>query len=138
MATSEEMARRIRVAASASSAAVLQATATAATLTGALAAAEPRLAELAHRSLDDLHRLLAKAADAGAARSFEVHVDIRPEPDPGLLAMRLQEALDSLYEIIPETGDGPDAEALEHLVEHTLMNLRELQELARRLEGTVG
>ena len=46
--------------------------------------------------------------------------------------------MDALYEIIPMTGDGPHAEALEHLVEHSLLHLRELQELARRLEGTVG
>ena len=79
---SEETARRVRVAASAASGAVLQAVATAATLTGPLAAAEPRLAEMAHRSLDDLHRLLAKAAElARRGRSTSTSTS-GPSPTP--------------------------------------------------------
>jgi hypothetical protein len=128
-----ELSRVLTEALSVCAGCVQQTAATAASLTGPLAAAEKQLTELNLAGFGYLQRLVGKAADAGVAQPYDVPGPIRPDGDlKGLIELE-ESAMTALQAIIPEAGESADAEALEHLIEHFLLTKRELIELLRRL-----
>jgi bacterioferritin len=84
-------------------------------------------------------RLLAeKVSSFGGQPTTEVAAtqsDEDPERMLDLLIESERDAIDALYEVIPETGNGGTAEALEHLVEHLLMRKQQQLDVLLRVRN---
>jgi bacterioferritin (cytochrome b1) len=93
----------------------------------------------AAEELDDARRLVEKIVALGGAPVVEVAA-FTHEPDAeaaiGQLVRHEEEAVAALHEVIPETGQEPRSEALEHLTEHLIMRKQEqVDTLVRALGG---
>jgi bacterioferritin (cytochrome b1) len=97
-------------------------------------------AEWSRHELDDVRRLVEKITALGGAPTTDVAA-LRWDADPvetiQSLAKNEAEAIEALHEVIPETGQEPRSEALEHLVEHLIMRKqRQLDVLLRVMRAT--
>jgi len=92
--------------------------------------------EFGHLELDDARRLIEKLVGLGGNAT----TDIRPfEPvqsEAGIdrIIEYENEALAALHRIIPETGQEPRSEALEHLLEHIIMRKQEQVDFLMRVK----
>ena len=93
-------------------------------------------AEWSRYELDDARRLVEKIAALGGEPSTEV-APVRWEADPDetiqALADNEAEAIAALHDVIPETGQEPRSEALEHLLEHLIMRKQRQLDLLLRV-----
>ena len=83
-----------------------------------------RFTEYAQAELDDTAKLIEKAFALGCVPELEVP-NLRAEGDAETRLTSLLEAeeevIAALHRVIPETGQEPWSEALEHLLEHLIM-----------------
>jgi hypothetical protein len=101
----------------------------------------PTLWGFAAAELDDLRRLVEKVVALGgtppaAPAPFEALTD-----GPAALRALVDhecEALAALHAVIPETGQEPRSEALEHRLEHVIMRKQEQVDTLRRVLGETG
>lgn len=94
------------------------------------------LAEWARQELDDCGRLVEKITALGGTATSEVaSMDADAGPDRAIksLAENEAEAIEALHKVIPETGQEPRSEALEHLVEHLIMRKQHQLDLLLRV-----
>jgi bacterioferritin (cytochrome b1) len=111
----------------------------AATLTGVEAqSVAGRLTGYAAAELEDTTKLVEKAYSLGCVPELEVP-NVRADHD---VRAGLQRLLDSeveiiaaLHAVIPETGQQPWSEALEHLLEHLIMRKQWQVDFLRRVLG---
>ncbi|MDQ4144132.1 MAG: ferritin-like domain-containing protein [Actinomycetota bacterium] len=86
--------------------------------------------------LDDTRRLIEKLVALGGTPTSEV-ADFEPiTPDEDGIAKLIgyeNEALAALHKVIPETGQEPRSEALEHLLEHLLMRKQQQVDFLERV-----
>ncbi|MBA3303673.1 MAG: hypothetical protein H0U26_07365 [Acidimicrobiia bacterium] len=82
----------------------------------------------AAQELDDARRLVEKIVALGGTPDVAV-APFEHAPDPLEVIRRLivneAEALAALHAVIPETGQEPRSEALEHRIEHLIMRKQE-------------
>ncbi len=102
---------------------------------------EPLLRSFAGAELDDVRRLVQKIVALGGEPVSEP-APFAPSADPdsalGVLVDHECEALVALHEVIPETGEEPRSEALEHRLEHLIMRKQEQVDTLRRALGRMG
>lgn len=87
-------------------------------------ATDAQLWRYAQAEYEDLRRLISKIVALGGKPTTDV-----PEPDYeadlsaglGRLIDHEQDVLAALHDVIPNTGQQPGSEALEHLLEHLIM-----------------
>jgi hypothetical protein len=117
---------------------VLQASLLAASLTGLGAqAVAQRLVTFAAAELEDFHRLVQKAHTLGVLPALTIDVPAMGSSENSLRQLIDDEAagLAALHAVIPLTGQRPESEALEHLVEHILYRKQEQLEFLQRAVG---
>ena len=91
--------------------------------------------EFGHLELDDARRLIEKLVGLGGEATTDV-APFDPVPSEAGVSKIIDyenEALAALHEIIPETGQEPRSEALEHLLEHILMRKQEQVDFLERV-----
>jgi bacterioferritin (cytochrome b1) len=103
------------------------------------AALAQRYSDFAQEELADAARLVEKIVALDGEPTTEV-APIRWDGDPVKMVDRLieteGEALDSLQEVIPATGQEGEGEALEHRMEHMIMRKQEqIDSLTRARRG---
>ncbi len=89
----------------------------------------------AQAEADDLRRLVQKIVALGGrpvAEPAAFDAIAEPESALGTLLDHECEAVAALHAVIPETGQEPRSEALEHLVEHLIMRKQEQVDTLRR------
>lgn len=92
----------------------------------------------AQAELEDARRLVEKIVTLGGTPTIEVAPhEVVEDPDKALdvLVEHELEALEAIHAIIPDTGQEPRSEALEHRVEHIIMRKQEQVDTLRRLLG---
>ncbi len=92
--------------------------------------------EFGRLELDDARRLIEKLTALGGDASAEVagFQPIAASSDGIRKLIDLEnEALAALHKVIPETGQEPRSEALEHLIEHILMRKQEQVDFLERV-----
>ena len=103
-------------------------------LSGQALAAE--FAEWSRAELDDCRRLIEKVMALGGTPTTDV-AELSWDPDPDVtirsLADNEAEAIEALHEVIPETGQDPRSEALEHIVEHMIMRKQQQLDVLLRV-----
>lgn len=95
-----------------------------------------KLEEFGRAELDDARRLIEKltALGGGASTGVAEFEPIPPTRDGIRKLIDLEnEALRALHKVIPETGQEPRSEALEHLIEHILMRKQEQVDFLQRV-----
>ncbi len=99
---------------------------------------EPMVWSWAEAELDDLRRLVQKIVALGGEPNSEP-AGFESIADPAGALRRLLddecETIAALHRVIPETGQEPRSEALEHLVEHLIMRKQEQVDTLRRTLG---
>jgi bacterioferritin (cytochrome b1) len=93
-------------------------------------------AEWSRHELDDCCRLVEKIAALGGTPTTEVAEPGWDEDAETLirsLADNEAEAIEALHEVIPETGQEPRSEALEHIVEHLIMRKQQQLDVLLRI-----
>lgn len=102
---------------------------------------EPLLWSFAQAELDDLRRLVQKVVALGGRPATEP-APFRAAPDTEQALATLVdhecETLAALHSVLPDTGQEPRSEALEHRLEHVIMRKQEQVDTLRRLLGRVG
>jgi len=91
--------------------------------------------EFGHLELHDARRLIEKLVGLGGDPTTDV-AGFEPVPSvPGVtkIVEYENEALSALHDIIPETGQEPRSEALEHLLEHIIMRKQEQIDFLERV-----
>jgi bacterioferritin (cytochrome b1) len=86
--------------------------------------------------LDDARRLIEKLVGLGSDATTEVK-PFEPVPSETGISKIIDyenEALEALHKIIPETGQEPRSEALEHLLEHIIMRKQEQLDFLNRAQ----
>lgn len=87
--------------------------------------------------LEDARRLVEKITALGGDPSTEVGpIEWSPDPEAALRSLVGQEedCIAALHAVIPHTGQQPDSEALEHLMEHLIMRKQgQVDQLKRAL-----
>jgi bacterioferritin (cytochrome b1) len=89
-----------------------------------------------HLELDDARRLIEKLVGLGSDATTEMK-PFEPVPSKTGLSKIIEyenEALEALHRIIPETGQEPRSEALEHLLEHIIMRKQEQLDFLNRAQ----
>ena len=98
-----------------------------------------RLSEYAVAELDDTAKLVEKSFALGCTPTLEVP-EVRAEGDAKVKLHNLVETEESiisaLHDVIPETGQQPWSEALEHLLEHLIMRKQWQVDYLRRVLDT--
>jgi hypothetical protein len=98
----------------------------------------PLLWSFAEAELDDARRTVEKIVALGGTPTSEVapfeHV---PDPEKALRALIEHECegVAALHAVIPDTGQEPRSEALEHRLEHQIMRKQEQVDTLRRAMG---
>jgi bacterioferritin (cytochrome b1) len=118
---------------------VLEMTVVAGSLTGVQwQSLEPLVTSYAEAELEDTRRLVQKVVSLGGAPAsapapFEASLD----PEKALVALvdHECEALAALHAVLPDTGQEPRSEALEHRLEHLIMRKNEQVDTLRRVLG---
>ena len=88
--------------------------------------------------LDDARRLVEKIVALGGTPTTDVEpFTAEPEPEKALrlLVEHECEAVAALHAVIPDTGQEPRSEALEHRLEHLIMRKQEQVDTLRRALG---
>ena len=97
-----------------------------------------QLWSFAQAELDDARRLVEKVVALGGTPPGPP-AELRYEPDPEqaitLLIDNECEAVAALHAVIPDTGQEPRSEALEHRLEHVIMRKQEQVDTLRRALG---
>jgi bacterioferritin (cytochrome b1) len=117
---------------------VLQLSLAGASIVGLAAQAlAPQLAEWAGDELRDARLIVEKIAGLGGAPTTEV-APLEYSDDArrlvGILAGQEGETLAALHAVIPDTGQQPRSEALEHMLEHLIMRKQHQLDLLHRIE----
>ena len=89
----------------------------------------------AQAELADTRALIEKISALGGDPSVEVpQVDWVPDPEPLLrtLIEHEEETIAALHAVIPHSGQQPESEALEHLMEHLIMRKQRQVDWLRR------
>ena len=94
-----------------------------------------KLWEFAHAELLDLRRLVEKVTALGGDPSTE-QLPLEWSSDPETTVQHLieteEEVVAALHAVIPHSGQQPDSEALEHLMEHLIMRKQNQVDWLRR------
>ena len=96
-------------------------------------------ADWSRLELEDCGRLVEKVASLGGAPTTEVAAmswEGDPEGAIRSLADNEAEAIEALHKVIPETGQEPRSEALEHIIEHLIMRKQHQLDLLLRVLRT--
>ena len=91
--------------------------------------------EFGHLELDDARRLIEKLVGLGGDATTGI-ATFQPVPSEQGIDQIIDyenEALDSLHQIIPETGQEARSEALEHLLEHIIMRKQQQVDFLERV-----
>lgn len=99
---------------------------------------EPLVSSWAAADFDDLRRLVQKIVALGGRPASEPAAFEAVTETEGALSLLLDhecEAVAALHKVIPETGQEPRSEALEHLVEHLIMRKQDQVDTLRRMLG---
>lgn len=91
--------------------------------------------EFGHLELDDARRVIEKIVGLGGDATTKV-APFEPVPSASGVDKIIEyenEALAALHKIIPETGQEPRSEAMEHLLEHILMRKQEQVDFLERV-----
>jgi len=94
-----------------------------------------RLKTFAGSELESTRLLMEKLWALGGRPSIEVPRLTYDADSPNTLRSLIEhetEAIAALHEVIPSTGQRPESEALEHLLEHTIMRKQEQVDYLRR------
>ncbi len=94
-----------------------------------------QLWQFAEHELDDARRLVEKIVALGGtpdAAPAEVRYDPDPHAAMASLVKNETEAVAALHAIIPDTGQEPRSEAIEHRLEHQIMRKQEQLDTLRR------
>jgi bacterioferritin (cytochrome b1) len=86
--------------------------------------------------LDDARRLIEKLVALGGKATTDVASFETITPDDAGISRLIDyenEVLEALHKVIPETGQEPRSEALEHLLEHILMRKQEQVDFLERV-----
>jgi bacterioferritin (cytochrome b1) len=97
-----------------------------------------QLWSFAEAELDDARRLVEKVVALGGTPPgppAELRYEEDPEKAITLLIDNECEAVAALHAVIPETGQEPRSEALEHRIEHLIMRKQEQIDTLRRAVG---
>ena len=91
--------------------------------------------EFGHLELDDARRLVEKLAGLGGEATTDVQSFDAVPTEAGIpkIIEYENEALAALHKIIPETGQEPRSEALEHLLEHIIMRKQQQVDFLERV-----
>lgn len=92
----------------------------------------------AEAELDDARRMVQKVVAIGGTPTTDVApFDLQGDPDTALrqLITHECETLAAFHAVIPETGQEPRSEALEHRLEHLIMRKQEQVDTLRRTLG---
>ena len=118
---------------------VLETTVVAGSLTGVQwQGLEPLLTSYAEAELEDLRRLVQKVVSLGGGpAAAPAHFDVSQDPEKAMLALvdHECEALTALHSVLPDSGQEPRSEALEHRLEHMIMRKNEQVDTLRRTLG---
>ena len=99
---------------------------------------EPLLWSYAQAELDDLRRLVQKIVALGGVPATDP-APFHPAPDTEKALVTLVdhecETLVALHRVLPDTGQEPRSEALEHRIEHLIMRKQEQVDTLRRALG---
>ena len=92
--------------------------------------------EFGRLELDDARRLIEKLVALGGEPVSDVatfaHISADADGIKKLISYE-EETLEALHAVIPETGQEPRSEALEHLMEHMLMRKQEQVDFLERV-----
>ena len=91
--------------------------------------------EFSHLELDDARRVIEKIVGLGGDATTKV-APFEPVPSESGVDKVIEyenETLAALHKIIPETGQEPRSEAMEHLLEHILMRKQEQVDFLERV-----
>lgn len=91
--------------------------------------------EFGHLELDDARRLIEKLVGLGGDATTKV-ASFDPVPSEAGIDKIIEyenEALAALHKIIPETGQEPRSEAMEHLLEHIIMRKQQQVDFLERV-----
>lgn len=103
----------------------------------AFAVAE-ELWRFAEAEFTDARRLVSKIVALGGEPDVEIEPLERSKDFEGALRALIENesaALEALAEVIPHTGHGPRSEALEHLVEHSILRKQDQVDVLTRALG---
>lgn len=95
----------------------------------------------AEAELDDARRIVQKVVAIGGAPTTDVAAfTLARSPEEGLrqLVEHERETLAAFHAVIPETGQEPRSEAMEHRLEHLIMRKQEQVDTLRRTLGVSG
>jgi len=99
-----------------------------------------QLAEWAFEELRDAHTLVEKIIGLGGQPTTRpASFDYRPEGESAIRALieHEHEGVAALHAVIPDTGQEPRSEALEHMLEHQIMRKQHHLDALRRAAGEV-
>ena len=92
----------------------------------------------AEAELDDARRMVQKVVAIGGTPTTDVATfELQRDPEQGLrqLIEHECETLAAFHSVIPETGQEPRSEAMEHRLEHLIMRKQEQVDTLRRTLG---
>jgi bacterioferritin (cytochrome b1) len=98
-----------------------------------------RLADWADDELHDVRLLVEKITALGGEPTIEcapLHWELQAPRLLGRVVVAEREVLAALHAVIPEAGQEPRSEALEHLVEHLLMRKQQQVDVLVRALGS--
>ena len=101
-------------------------------------ALEPLLSQFAADELDDARRMVQKVVAIGGEPTTDpapFSLPASPEAALRQLVEHETETLAAFHAVIPETGQEPRSEALEHRLEHLIMRKQEQVDTLRRAIG---
>jgi len=132
----DEVLRRLNEALALQQRSVLQYTAASGSMFGLdVQGLTDRLMLFARAELEDVRLLVEKISALGGDPTTEVR-DLEWHGDPSAAVEALAEAEDRtiacLHQVIPPSGQEPRSEALEHLIEHTIMRKQNQVDWLRR------
>ena len=99
---------------------------------------EPLLWAWAEAELDDARRMVQKVVAIGGTPTTDVaSFELQSKPEAALrqLISHECETLAAFHAVIPDTGQEPRSEALEHRLEHLIMRKQEQVDTLRRTLG---
>ena len=97
------------------------------------------LSSYAEAELDDARRMVEKVVAVGGTPTTEVASFSLPGSPEAALQQLIDhecEALAAFHAVIPDTGQEPRSEAMEHRLEHLIMRKQEQVDTLRRTLGT--
>ena len=101
---------------------------------------EPLLWSYAQAELDDLRRLVQKIVALGGVPATDpAPFHTAPDTEKALVTLvdHECETLVALHRVLPDTGQEPRSEALEHRIEHLVMRKQEQVDTLRRALGRI-